>query len=49
MQKCKKIRKMYVRKNENILGDKILPENKICWICIIREKIPNWRPTKIIK
>lgn len=51
--RCKCIRKMWLRSNYlrpwRVLSKPGEPgEGKICWVCRIREKIPDWRPGRPI-
>lgn len=49
-RKCRKIRRMRMPANW-MLRDRIMPAKReglgrICWICVIREIDPAWRPGK---
>lgn len=47
--RCKKLRKLFISANRffpcrHISSMNIASEGKICWICRIREIVPDWRP-----
>lgn len=48
--RCKKVRKLWVRANEcndrRVFSRNVAGEGKVCWVCVIRETDPKWRPGK---